>query len=64
MSLKENVAMLFTDEHQPSKISKVAATSAKSSQGIPATIQLASRGKGRGMRGRHRAITPPVNFFL
>ena len=63
MSLEENPAMSFTDEHQLSRMSKIAATSAKNSQAIP--DPTASRGRGRGMRGRGRGrVVPPPVMFL
>jgi len=65
MSLEENLAMPFTDDHQPSRMSKVAATSAKNSQAIPAPAT--NRGRGRGIRGRGRGrgrvVPPPVRFL-
>jgi hypothetical protein len=62
MSLEENLSMPFIDEHQPTKMSKVASSSDRNSQAIP--VPTTNMGRGKGMRGifRGRAINPLVKF--
>jgi hypothetical protein len=64
MSLEESLAMPFTDEHQPSKMSKVAATSTKNSEATPYPTIIRGRDRGMRGRGRGRAIPPARQVFI
>jgi len=64
MSFEENMTQPFTDEHQPSKISKRLAATKKNSL-VGGTPTTSNTGRGRGNFGRGRGSTgsvPPLTF--